>query len=93
MALWITLLAVVVGVVVAAAAASSASGLCSAPFTAPNLPPPPPDTVCHQLVRTLAERTGLAAAAVTAIVVLTMIGLSRMAADQHSPPARSRSRP
>jgi hypothetical protein len=37
------------------------------------------DEVCSRLVWTLSERVGVAAALVTAVVVLTMIGLSRTA--------------
>jgi hypothetical protein len=35
------------------------------------------DAGCVDLVRTLAERTGLAVAAATAVIVLTMVGLAR----------------
>ena len=74
-----TFLAVTVGAVVTAVAAVAGAGICSAPVLDPNLPAAPPDSVCFSLVRILAERVGLAAAATTAIIVLTMIGLSRLA--------------
>jgi len=39
------------------------------------------DPVCDQLVRTLAVRVGLLSALVTALVVLTMVGLARPSAQ------------
>ncbi len=77
MAAWVTLLAITVGGVVAAAAAVSGAGMCSTPLVDPERPSPP-DAVCYQLVRTLAERVGLVAAVATAIMALTVIGLSRL---------------
>ena len=79
LAIGVTFLAVMVGALVTAAAAMTGAGICSAPVFDPNIPAAPPDSVCFSLVRTLAERVGLAAAATTAIIVLTMIGLSRLA--------------
>jgi hypothetical protein len=77
----VTLLAVSVGAVVTAAAAFSGAGGCAAPGPGPGMGPTPVDDVCYQLVRTLAERAGLLTAVMTAILVLTVIGLSRMMAD------------
>jgi hypothetical protein len=46
------------------------------------------DDVCYHLVRTLAERAGLLSAVMTAILILTVIGLSRVLedADGHAGP-------
>jgi hypothetical protein len=81
---WVTLIAVTVGAVVTAAAAFSSAGACAGTAGDPVLPPGPADDVCYHLVRSMAERTGVMAAAVTAILVLTMVGLSRMV-DQEGP--------
>ena len=75
-----TLVAVTVGAVVTAAAAVSGAGICAAPALDPDIPAGPGDQVCYHLVRTLSERVGLATAALTAIIALTFIGLSRLAA-------------
>lgn len=75
-----TLVAVTVGAVVTAAAAVSGAGICAAPSIDLDLPAGPGDQVCYHLVRTLSERVGLATAALTAIIALTFIGLSRLAA-------------
>ena len=79
LAIGVTLLAVTVGAVVTAAAAVTGAGVCSAPALDPNIQAAHPDSVCFSLVRTLAERVGIAAAATTVIIVLTMVGLSRLA--------------
>jgi hypothetical protein len=47
------------------------------------------DEVCSRLVWTLSERVGVAAALVTAVVVLTMVGLARTA-SAGGDPRRSR---
>ena len=73
----VTLLSVTVAAVVAAAAAATGAALCSAPVAGTDLPTPP-DVVCYQLVRTLAERVGVAAGLVTAMMALTVVGLSRL---------------
>lgn len=77
-----TLLAVTVGAVVAAAAAVSGAGTCSAPSADPAISSGPADVVCYHLVRTLAERVGIATGLVTAILALTVLGLSRLVAEQ-----------
>jgi len=78
----VTLVAVTVGAVVTAAAAVSGAGVCAVPATDPDIPAALGDQVCYHLVRTLAERVGLATAALTAIIALTFIGLSRLAAGE-----------
>ena len=82
--MWVTVIAVTVGAVVTAAAAFSSIGACAGPAIDPALPAAPADDVCYHLVRSMAERTGVMAAAVTAILVLTMVGLSRMV-DEGAP--------
>ena len=72
-------MAVTVGAMVTAAAAVSGAGICAAPAIDPDIPAGPGDQVCYHLVRTLSERVGLATAALTAIIALTFIGLSRLA--------------
>jgi len=42
----------------------------------------PADVVCYHLVRTLAERVGIATALVTAILALTVVGLSRLVTEE-----------
>lgn len=66
-----TLPASVVGGLVGRAAASAGAGECGAVG--------PTDAVCSQMVATLSRRVGLATAVMTAIVFLTVIGLSRLA--------------
>ncbi|HYT81618.1 MAG TPA: hypothetical protein VEQ37_20675 [Actinomycetota bacterium] len=80
-----TLLAVTVGAVVAAIAAVSGAGTCDAPGVDPLISSGPADVVCYHLVRTLAERVGIATALVTAILTLTVIGLSRVVVQQAGP--------
>jgi hypothetical protein len=75
------LVAVTVGAVVTAAAALSGAGGCASPGMGPVTPATPVDDVCYHLVRTLAERAGLLSAVMTAILVLTVIGLSRVLAE------------
>ena len=58
------------------AAARSGASTCGTSIDAAS----GPDDVCYDLARTLAERVGLVAAAITAVLVLTMVGLSRLAA-------------
>jgi hypothetical protein len=86
LAVRVTLLAVTVGAVVAAAAAVSGAGMCAAPSVDPVISSGAADNVCYHLVRTLAERVGIATALVTAILALTVVGLSRLVTEQ----ARSR---
>ena len=76
-----TLVAATVGAMVTAAAAVSGAGICAAPSLDPDIPAGPGDQVCYHLVRTLSERVGLATAALTAIIALTFIGLSRLSAS------------
>lgn len=84
LALGIALLSMTVGSVVAAASAVSGTALCAEPAGG-GIPVEPVDRVCFQLVRTLSERVGAVTGVATAIVVLTMIGLARLAA--HPGPA------
>jgi hypothetical protein len=79
------LLAVTVGAVVTVVAAFSGVGGCGggAPDAGVRTPV---DSVCYDLVRTLAERTGLVAAAATAVLFLTFVGLSRLAEQPPSGP-------
>jgi hypothetical protein len=78
LAIGVTLVAVTVGAVVTAAAVLSGTGPCAGPALDPALPVPPVDDVCYHLVRSMAERAGLLSAVLTAIVVLTVVGLSRV---------------
>lgn len=77
-----TVLAITVGAVVAGAAAVTGAGGCSPPSVDPIVSSGPGDVVCFHLVRTLAERVGIATALVTAIITLTVVGLSRLVTDQ-----------
>jgi hypothetical protein len=88
----VTLLAVTVGAVVAAAAAVSGAGICAAPTVDPVVSSGPADMVCYHLVRTLAERVGIATGLVTAILALTVVGLSRLVAEQARPGTPDRTR-
>jgi hypothetical protein len=81
------LIAVTVGAVVTAAAAFSSAGACAGAPGPPGLPAGPADQVCYQLTRSLAERTGVVTAALTAILVLTVIGLSRLLGDERTGPS------
>ena len=74
-------MAVTVGAVVTAAAAFSGAGGCDAPGAGPPTAATPVDDVCYHLVRTLAERAGALTAVMTAILVLTVVGLSRVLAE------------
>jgi hypothetical protein len=67
---------------VAAAAAVAGAGGCGASSADSTLSSGPADAVCYHLVRTLAERVGIATALVTAILALTVVGLSRLVAEQ-----------
>jgi hypothetical protein len=87
----VTLLAVTVGALVAAAAAVSGAGTCAAPAADPMISSGSADVVCYHLVRTLAERVGIATGVVTAILTLTVIGLSRLVTQQAAPQAPDRS--
>jgi hypothetical protein len=77
----VTVVAVTVGAVVTAAAAFSGAGGCATPGVGSSTAGAPVDDVCYHLVRILAERAGLLSAVMTAILVLTVIGLSRMMAE------------
>jgi hypothetical protein len=92
LAVRVTLLAVTAGAVVAAAAAVSGAGMCAAPSVDPVISSGAADNVCYHLVRTLAERVGIATALVTAILALTVVGLSRLVAGQAGSQARGRPR-
>jgi hypothetical protein len=84
----IALLAVAVGSVVTALAEADGGGSCASSRSGSGLARSSADTVCFQLVRTLATRMGLVTAAATAIVVLMMVGLSRLSASERSIPPR-----
>jgi len=90
LAVRVTLLAVTVGALVAGAAAVSGAGSCAP--SAGTVSSATADVVCYHLVRTLAERVGIATAVVTAILALTVIGLSRLAAQQDAYAASDRPR-
>jgi hypothetical protein len=72
LALWVLTAALGVGLAVAAVAATSGAGDCAS-----GIDQGAGDAVCYALVRTLATRVGVMAAAVTAMLVLTMVGLAR----------------
>jgi hypothetical protein len=74
----VTLVAITVGALVTTAAAFAGAGVCSAPAVDPRIAGSPPDAVCSQLVRTLAFRVGVVTAVVTAVLALTVVGLSRL---------------
>jgi hypothetical protein len=82
LAVRVTLLAVTVGAVVAAVAAVTGAGGCAAPTTPSIVSGGRPDVVCFHLVRTLAGRVGIATGLVTAILTLTVVGLSRLVTEQ-----------
>ncbi len=69
-------LAVAAGAFVAGMALNSTAGDCTAPV----------DVVCRQLARTLSERMGIVVGVATAVLVLTFVGLSRLA--EHAPEGR-----
>jgi hypothetical protein len=79
---------VTVGAVVTVAAAFSGAGGCASPVDAA-LPAVPVDDVCYHLVRTLAERAGALTAVMTAILALTVIGLSRVVNGSEEPAGSS----
>lgn len=78
LAVGVSLVAVTVGAVVTAAAAFSGAGGCDGGGVGVGVPAAPVDEVCYHLVRTLAERAGLLSAVMTAILILTVVGLSRV---------------
>jgi hypothetical protein len=86
LALGVTLLALTVGVAVTTAAALAGAGVCSAPAVDPRIAGSPPDAVCSQLVRTLALRVGVVTAVVTAVLTLTVVGLSRLVVPRDERP-------
>jgi hypothetical protein len=71
----VTLLAVTVGAIVTVAAAFSGAGGCSSLGVDAAAPA---DDVCYHLVRTMAERAGALTAVMTAVFVLTVVGLFRV---------------
>jgi hypothetical protein len=79
LAVRVILAAATVGAVVTVAASFSGAGACSGPMPSAALPGPA-DAGCLALVRSMAQRMGLMTAAATAIVVLTFVGLARLAA-------------
>jgi hypothetical protein len=81
----LSLLSLTVGAVAAAASALAGAGMCAVPAFDPAMPSGPPDGVCLSLVRTLALRVGLLSAGATAIVVLMMVGLSRLVVGPEGP--------
>ncbi len=84
-----TLLAVTVGAIVAGVAALSGAGSCAS-SGGPSVSGA--DVVCYHLVRTLAERVGIATALVTAILTLTVLGLSRLVSPHAGSGAADRPR-
>ena len=74
----VTLVAVTVGAVVTVAAAFSGAGGCSTAGVDTTLAAASVDDVCYHLVRTLAERVGVLTAVMTAVFVLTVLGVSRV---------------
>jgi hypothetical protein len=84
LALRVLALALAVGAAGTAVGVSSAWGACDAFGTQAA------DPVCYDLVRTLSTRMGLAAALATTIIVLTMVGLSRL--SRLSAPSEGRER-
>jgi hypothetical protein len=78
-------LAVAVGAAVAAVSAYAGVAACrGAEAEVPRLSGGG-DQVCFDLVRTLAEREGMVAAAVTVVFTLMMLGLARMAGATSEP--------
>src|SRR6266566_4672497 len=78
LAVRVALAAATVGAAVTLAASFSGAGACSAPMPGATLPSPV-DAGCVALVRSMAARMGLVTAAATAVVVLTFVGLARLA--------------
>jgi hypothetical protein len=89
LAVRVTALSLAVGTVVALASGASADGVCSGPPANRNTSANAADRVCIHLVRTLSTRIGLMTACATAIIVLTMVGLSRLAVGPEPPLAAS----
>jgi hypothetical protein len=81
----VTLVAVTVGAVVTVAAAFSGADGCAASGSSAAVPGSPVDDVCYHLVRTMAERAGALTAVMTAVFVLTVIGLSRVMSGSEEP--------
>jgi hypothetical protein len=77
----VSALAIGVGAAAGGLALAAGAGSCSGDGVV--------DQVCSRLVWTLSERVGVAAALVTAVVVLTMVGLARTA-SAGGDPRRSR---
>ena len=73
------LLAAIIGAAVALMSTASGTGACDMGRVDLGGIAGPPDSVCFDLVRTLAQREGMVAAAATVLIVLMMVGLSRTA--------------
>jgi hypothetical protein len=78
----VALLAVIVGGLAGAGAADAGAGACTLPVLDSGAAAGSTDAVCSRMVATLAERVGLVTAALTAILLLTVIGLSRVAEER-----------
>ena len=78
-ALGLAVFAVAVGAAVSAISAVTGAGACDVGRVDLGAIPGVRDPVCFDLVRTLAQREGMMAAAATVVIVLLMLGLSRMA--------------
>jgi hypothetical protein len=85
LALWVAGLSLAVGLLAAGVAGAEGSGGCGVQGFDTAMRP---DPACTHLVRVLAERVGLMCAIVTAVLVLTMVGLARVAASGPEPEVR-----
>jgi hypothetical protein len=83
--LWVGVLSVAVGLLAGGVAGAEGSGGCGVQALGAASRA---DPVCTHLVRVLAERVGLSCAIVTAVLVLTMVGLARLAEADPQPEAR-----
>ena len=83
LAVRVAFLALVVGSIVAGFAMTSSAGACGPPLGAGGASAP--DATCLSLVRTLSQRIGVGGGVGTAVIVLTMVGLSRTAPRRRSP--------
>jgi hypothetical protein len=81
----VSVLAASVGALVTAASLTTGMGGCAGPGPQG---PGGPDPVCVRLVWTLAERMGLATAVLTAVLILTFVGLARTASASRTLEAR-----
>jgi hypothetical protein len=78
-AAWLAVISVTVGAAVAVISTATGVVACDAGRMDLGSLAGPPDRVCFDLVRTLAQREGMVAAAATVVIVLLMVGLSRTA--------------